>query len=304
MTTAWMAQSWSWEGGMRSPKFAEEVMEALSLYHPQAQTDLRLQIRCETHMIDTSAQLLNAVRRFGIDYVIFNNHIDQAVEMADAAPERFANWASGQGRSPKELLTLVRAAAQRGPDVPRHLCRLAEAFDALGVSYGSHDDTDGETRERYSMIGAKIAEFPTTRQAAAAAKAVNDPVLMGAPNVVRGGSQSGNIAAILLIEQGLCDAMVSDYHYPSLARAAWQLVDAELCDLPIAWTMISGTPAQILRLPDRGSIDYGKRADLVVVNAQTRAIEATICGGRLSYLSGEAGRRFLGGSIQLRIAAE
>ncbi|MFN3145572.1 MAG: alpha-D-ribose 1-methylphosphonate 5-triphosphate diphosphatase [Paracoccaceae bacterium] len=304
VTTAWIAQSWSWEGGMRGPDFAERVMAALAAYRPRALTDLRMQVRCEVHLVDTGARLLTAVRRHGIDYVVFNNHLPEALELAETDPQRLETWASRAGRSVEEHMALVHAAAAREPEVPRHLCRLAEAFDTMGVSYGSHDDPDGETRERFSMIGARIAEFPVSRRAAAAARAMGDPVLMGAPNVVRGGSQAGNVAAADLVAQGLCDALVSDYHYPTLAEAAWTLVDEGLCALPAAWAMISTRPAEILRLPDRGHLDIGRRADLVVVNASTRAIEATIAGGRLTYLSGEAGRRFLGGAATLQMAAQ
>ena len=154
------------------------------------------------------------------------------------------------------------------------------------------------------MIGARIAEFPTSRKAAAAARAMMNPVVMGAPNVVRGGSQAGNVAALGLIRQGLCDALVSDDHFPALAEAAWTLIDTGTLSLPKAWAMISSAPAEILRMPDRGQLSPGKRADLVVVNADTRAIEATIAGGRLSYLAGEAARRFLRQPQALGIAAE
>jgi alpha-D-ribose 1-methylphosphonate 5-triphosphate diphosphatase len=122
--------------------------------------------------------------------------------------------------------------------------------------------------------------------------------------VVRGGSASGNAVAVDLIRQGLCDALVSDYHVPALAEAVWVLVDLGILTLPRAWAMISTAPAEILRLPDRGELSPGKRADLVVVNAETRAIEAVIAGGRLSYLAGEAGRRFLRQPLALGMAAE
>ncbi len=304
VTTAWFAQSWSWEGGFRSPDYAEQVMAALASYRPRALTDIRLQVRCETHLVDSGPRLIEAVRRFGIDYVVFNDHLFQAEEMRRTDPDNFAAWARKMGRTPEAHLTAVEQAAARKKDVPRHLCRLAEAFDAMGVLYGSHDDPDGETRERYSMIGARIAEFPISRKAAAAAKAMMNPVLMGAPNVVRGGSQAGNISAADLIAAGKCDALVSDYYYPALAQAAWRLVDSGVRDLAGAWAMISRIPAEILRLADRGEIAPGKRADLVIVAAQTRVIEATISAGRLTYLAGEAGRRFVGGAQKLRLAAE
>lgn len=304
VTTAFFAQSWSWEGGHRGPDYAERVMAALDAWRPRALTDIRLQIRAETHLVDAGARLIAAVERHRIGYVVFNNHLGEAVEIGARDPQDFAIWARKLGRSAEEHLAAVEAAASRAREVPRHLCTLAEAFDRLGVLYGSHDDPDGETRERFSMIGARIAEFPTARKAAAAAKAMNDPVLMGAPNVVRGGSQAGNIAATDLIAAGLCDALVSDYYYPALVQAVWTLVDRGLASLPKAWAMISARPAEILRMPDRGVLDFGRRADVTVVNAATRQVEATISGGRLTYLAGEAGRRFMAGQQPLRMAAE
>ncbi|MDX1779777.1 MAG: alpha-D-ribose 1-methylphosphonate 5-triphosphate diphosphatase [Thalassovita sp.] len=304
VTTAWLAQCWSWEGGMRGPDFAEEVMQALKEYRSQALIDLRLQLRYETHMIEGEDRLLGAIRRYGIYYVVFNNHLEEAIEAAESNPAEIAHWASQNGRSSEEHMEIVHRAAARHHDVPRHLCRLAEAFDTLGVLYGSHDDATAEMREHYAMIGARICEFPTRRPPAAAAAAMGDPVLMGAPNVMRGGSQSGNIPAVQLVREGLCDALVSDYFYPALPHAAFRLVDMGVLPLPQAWALVSERPAQILRLADRGVIDYGKRADLVVINKQTRAIEATISNGRLAYLAGEAAHRFMGQPDVLRMAAE
>lgn len=304
VTTAWLAQSWSWEGGIRSPDYAEKLLDAVAAYRPQSLTDLRVQLRYETHMVDTGERLLAAVRKHKLDYVVFNNHLDQAEEITLARPAELMEWAHRAGKSPQEYLQLVKDTLAQAPQVPRHLCRLAESFDAMGVQYGSHDDPDAETRESYAMIGARICEFPTARGPAAAARAMSDPVLMGAPNVVRGGSQSGNVPATQLIRDRLVTALVSDYFYPSLARAAFALVEEGVLTLPRAWALISANPAQIMRLTDRGVIDYGKRADLVVVNKATHAVEATIAGGRLSFLSGEAARRFIHAEQPLRMAAE
>ncbi len=303
VTTAWIAQGWSWEGGHRDADAAEALLEALEAYRPGALLDLRVQLRAEVHCTDSGARLLAAVRRWRVDYVVFNDHLAEALELRRTAPGEFAAWARRLGRSPEAHLAEVERAAARAREVPRHLCRLAEAFDELGVAYGSHDDPDGETRERYKMIGARIAEFPLSRRAAAAARAMGDPVLMGAPNVVRGGSQKDNVAARALIADGLCDALVSDYYYPALARAAFRLADAGVLSLPRAWAMISSVPAEILRLPDRGRIEPGRRADLVVINAETRQVELTIAGGALAFARGEAARRLAGGASGLRLAA-
>jgi alpha-D-ribose 1-methylphosphonate 5-triphosphate diphosphatase len=305
VTTAWLAQSWSWEGGKRSPDYAEELLQDLDIFRKRALTDLRVQLRVETHMVDSGERLLAAVRRHGVDYVVFNNHLDEAVNAWDVKPNVIATWAAQHRVSPEELMEKVRNAKERSGEVPRFLCRLADAFDGLGVTYGSHDDETAETREWFSTIGAKICEFPTARSPAAVARAIGDPVLMGAPNVVRGGSQSGNIAAVDLIRDGLCQALVSDYHYPALSQAAFRLMDDGILDLPDAWAMISTIPAEIKRLPDRGRIAFGRRADLVVVNKETRAIEATIAGGKLTHLCGLAARRFMDAvSGGMQLAAE
>ena len=88
--------------------------------------------------------------------------------MARRDPGRFAHWAEKAGLTPEALLARMEAARAHARAVPRTLCQLATVFDRLGVVYGSHDDPDAETREFYSMIGARVAEFPTRRRAASA----------------------------------------------------------------------------------------------------------------------------------------
>ena len=305
ITTAWMAQSWSWEGGARSPDYAENFLQAHQDYKAQMLTDLRVQLRVETHTIDTGARLIAAMDRFGVDYAIFNNHLPEALELAEARPEVVTAWASKNGRTPEEHMALVHAASERGGEVPRYLCNLARDFDRLGVRYGSHDDGDGATRERFSMIGAKICEFPTAMGAAMVARAWGEPVLMGAPNVVRGGSQSGNATATDLIAEGCCDALVSDYYYPALADAAFRLADEGYLSLAKAWDMISTRPAEIMDLPDRGDLIAGQRADLVIVDAATRRIEGTMAGGRWTHLCGALASRIMTfGNARMGLAAE
>lgn len=304
VTTSYLAQGWSWEGAHRSPEMAEALMAALAAYRPHALTDLRIQIRAETHLPDCGPRLLAAVRRYGVDYVVFNDHLAEGLEMAADNAGRFSLWASKLGQKGDELMARVMAAKAHAPHVDAALHQLAEAFDDLGVHYGSHDDATGEQREYFARIGARIAEFPLNVEAASAAKSMMNPVVMGAPNVVRGGSQSGNIAATELVAAGLCDALVSDYHVPTLAAAAWALVDRGIVSLPKAWAMISTNPAAILHMADRGRLDPGLRADMVIVNAESRAVEATICGGRLVHLSGEAALRFLRVPQAMAMAAE
>jgi alpha-D-ribose 1-methylphosphonate 5-triphosphate diphosphatase len=118
-------------------------------------------------------------------------------------------------------------------------------------------------------------------------------VIMGAPNLVRGGSHAGKVAAGDLVAEGLVDALASDYHYPSPARAAFRLVRDGM-DLARAWALVSEGPARLLGLDDRGRLEPGLRADLVVVEAESHTIVGTIAGGAVSYMAGPLAARFLG----------
>jgi alpha-D-ribose 1-methylphosphonate 5-triphosphate diphosphatase len=292
ITTAWFAQSWSWEGGFRSGPATIELLQALQVARQRLLSDVRVQIRLETHVVDQHDAVLAAVGQFDIDYIVFNNHLSEALTMADEKPHRFASWAAQTSRTADEMLGIVHAALAQDAVVPMALATLAETLQAKGVRMGSHDDATPETRQFFRGIGAPISEFPTTSAAASAAKAAGEPVLMGAPNVVRGGSQSGNIAAQDLVEAGLCDALVSDYYYPALSQAAWALVDRGVCDLAAAWAMISTNAARIAGLKDRGHLHLGARADVVAVNPETQRVELTLSNGRMAHLSGELARRF------------
>lgn len=291
LTTAHLTQHWSWEGGPHGPDQAEALMQALDDYRPHALTDLRLAIQAEVHLVDQGPRLIAALARHGVGYVVFSDLLEAAVTRHRLTPQVFAQWAHSLEQDTPTLRAAMDRVQRQKPEVPRHLCRLAEAFDAMGIVYGSHRDPDGETRELYAMIGARVAEFPATRRAAAAAHAMMSPVILSAADVPGCADRPGT-AARDLITQGLGDALASDNDPASLAAAAWSLVDGGIAPLPRAWAMISTIPAQILRLPDRGTLSPGQRADLVVVNAATRRIEATICAGRLIHLAGGAAQRF------------
>lgn len=304
ITTAWLAQGWSWEGGLRGPDGAEALLDALAAYRPRALIDLRAQIRIETHLFDHDDRLIAALARHEVGFAVFNDHLAQGLQAVRRGGPEIAAWARANGQDEAAFMASLNAARARCAEVPRRLLRLARAFDALGLHFASHDDPDGTTRDYYHALGARIAEFPLSRGAARVAKTLGGSVLMGAPNLMRGGSHKGNVSARDLIAEGLVDALVSDYALPCLAAAPWAIADAGLAPLAQAWEAISTRPAKLLGLGDRGALLPGRRADLVVVNPATRTVEATIAGGRLAHLSGETGARLLGGLPGLRIAAE
>lgn len=143
---------------------------------------------------------------------------------------------------------------------------IAAACHARGIVLASHDDaTSGHVDEAIEQ-GVRVAEFPTTEEAARASKAAGLGVLMGAPNVMRGASHSGNVSARTLASDGLLDILSSDYIPFSLIQSAFFLGDmVEGISLPQAVAMVSKNPAEAVGLNDRGIIEPGRRADLVRV---------------------------------------
>jgi alpha-D-ribose 1-methylphosphonate 5-triphosphate diphosphatase len=136
----------------------------------------------------------------------------------------------------------------------------------VGIAFASHDDATPAHVQESVADGVSIAEFPTTMVAAEQSHAAGLAVLMGAPNVVRGGSHSGNIAATDLAREGCLDVLSSDYIPGALIHAAFMLPEVvDSISLPQAIRMVSATPAKAAHLSDRGEIVAGKRADLVRV---------------------------------------
>jgi len=133
------------------------------------------------------------------------------------------------------------------------------------IALASHDDTTVAHVKQAHAEGASMSEFPTTLLAAKTAHELGLLNVMGGPNVVRGGSHSGNVAAADLARHGLLDILSSDYVPGSLLSAAMRLVDDEILSLPQAIATVSHNPAKATGLNDRGQIAVGLRADLIQV---------------------------------------
>ena len=148
--------------------------------------------------------------------------------------------------------------------------RVVELARSRGIPLASHDDATSAHVEEAAEDGVTIAEFPTTADAAALSRRRGLYVLMGAPNVVRGGSHSGNVSAQALAESGLLDILSSDYVPFSLLQSVFALSERlPGIDLPAAVRLVTRNPAVASGLEDRGEIARGKRADLV----QVRVVE-------------------------------
>ena len=133
------------------------------------------------------------------------------------------------------------------------------------VPLASHDDRTLAGVAENLADGIRLAEFPVTLEAAAAARAGGQGIIAGAPNLVRGGSHTGNVAVADLLRAGLVDVLTSDYVPASLLDAAFLAASCHAVKLPHAIAMVSEAPSRLLGFADRGRVAPGLRADLVRV---------------------------------------
>ena len=175
----------------------------------------------------------------------------------------YAYYQGKSGRSDAEMLAFIAARQQdQRLYADRNRRGIVALSHSAGIALASHDDATKAHVAEARADGVRIAEFPTTAEAAKASRAAGLKVLMGAPNVVRGKSHSGNISANELAAQGHLDILSSDYVPFSLMQAAFALPQAiPDISLPEAVAMVSRNPAEAARLTDRGEIAIGKRAD-------------------------------------------
>ena len=174
--------------------------------------------------------------------------------------ERHGKWSD---EKMSNALTDLRDEQKRYADAHRRA--IVERCRTLSLPLASHDDTLIEHVHEAAAEGISISEFPTTMVAATGAREHGMSIVMGAPNVVRGGSHSGNVPAAELASHNLLDILSSDYVPSSLLYAAFELPRVCSWTLPRAVATVSANPARSVGLNDRGNIGVGQRADLVRV---------------------------------------
>jgi len=234
-------------------------------------SDHLLHLRCEVSHEDTLNNFKQLSERYQPQLVSVMDHSPGQRQFASI--EKYRQYYQGKYKlSDAEMSAFIdrqtEASRLYSDRYRREICAICEQ---RGIPLASHDDaTRGHVAESvgFNMV---IAEFPTTFEAAREAHGHGMAVLMGAPNVVRGGSHSGNIAAHTLASEGLLDILSSDYYPASLLDAAFKLASDEnnQYDLAKATALVSFKPAQSVGLNDRGRIAPGLKADLIWCEATT-----------------------------------
>ncbi|HCB2602381.1 alpha-D-ribose 1-methylphosphonate 5-triphosphate diphosphatase [Citrobacter sp. CK194] len=228
----------------------------------------RLHLRCELPHHTTLPLFEKLVDREPVTLVSLMDHSPGQRQFANR--EKYREYYQGKyslndeqmAHYEEEQLQLAARWSQPNRAAIAQMCRERH------LALASHDDATPDHVLESHQLGSVIAEFPTTFEAAEASRKHGMNVLMGAPNIVRGGSHSGNVAAHKLAEMGLLDILSSDYYPASLLDAAFRVADdeANTFTLPQAMRLVTRNPARTLNLDDRGIIAEGRRADLVLAH--------------------------------------
>lgn len=284
VTTAFLAQGYSWEGGVRGGDQAGALLAWLAAGRERLACDMRMQIRYEVYHVDGLARMLDWMRAGQVDMLVLNDHLPEYEERIDD-DGRLLHWAQKAGCDVAEFRSRIRAARDRAAEAPGVLVRLCGEAVACDIALGSHDDRTPEIRRGYHELGAHLAEFPLSLETAREARRLGNPIVMGAPNVLRGGSSVGNAGAAELVCDGACTALCSDYYIPSLLHAPFHLVATAGLGLAAAWPLVSDGPARAAGLADRGALAAGRRADIVLLeeSGAQPILHATIAAGRIAY---------------------
>lgn len=290
ITTAYLGVTLSWEPGLRSLDAWRGMKATLRDMKGSSATDLRVHLRFEADNFDALDDALADIASGDVHLLGFNDHTPSIVKKLGNLDD-VAKYAGRAGMKADAFMALAQQVYARRDEVPAARMRLAEAAANADIPMLSHDDDSIERRALFRAHGARICEFPITEEVAADARTANEAVVMGAPNVVRGGSHLGWASAAPLAERGLVSVLASDYFWPAMMEAAFIMAGRGVLDLPRAWALVSANPAEACGLQDRGRLEAGLRGDVVVVDEARRAPVAVFAEGRLAWLAAEAAGR-------------
>ncbi|MEO0426154.1 MAG: alpha-D-ribose 1-methylphosphonate 5-triphosphate diphosphatase [Pseudomonadota bacterium] len=282
ITTAFHGISVSWEPGLRSLANAEILVGELMRLRPRLGCDTRLHIRWETFALEAVEAVRAWLSLHPRPILAFNDHTTGVIEKAPIA-RKTDQHAERAGLTVPEYEAMLEAQWTRRALVPTAVEHLAAEARACGAVLLAHDERTPSEREQFRALGAVTSEFPMNEETAKAARMAGEHTVLGAPNVLRGGSHNAMMSATPAVVSGLCTVLASDYYYPAPLHAAFRLVRDGVLALPEAWSLLSANAAAACGLPDRGTLEKGKRADITLVDASDEGLPkvvSTVVAGR------------------------
>lgn len=264
----------------RSPALAATLTDAIT-HAEDLLVDHRLHARCELTQDRCVEAVLEVIDNGDADMVSVMSHIPGKGQFRDVEAFR-EYYESANDRTAEEAAEMI----DKRTDIPmatirERVDRVVERAHEAGAVTASHDDENPREVERLAESGVDITEYPITFDTAERANQLGMTTAMGAPNLVRGGSQWGNLATAEAIGAGVVDTLVADYHPPSLLAAVFVETGESLPDRVRRATT---APADAAGLTDRGRLDSGNRADLIVVDREpTPTITTAVVAGQPVY---------------------
>jgi alpha-D-ribose 1-methylphosphonate 5-triphosphate diphosphatase len=264
-----------------------EVVEAVVARRALLSCDTRVHARFEIMNPEAAPLLETMIAKKQVEMVSLMDHTPGQGQFRDL--ENYVlymmKWLKvGRDAAQKEL---ERQLAQpKTWESVQEICRLAKTH---GLPIASHDDDTEAKVSLMQELGVTISEFPVSLEAARAAKTHAMHTLMGAPNALRGRSHSGNLSAVDALSCGQLDALASDYYPAAMLHAAFELAQKGLAPLHETIKLVALNPALAASLTNKGSLDIGKDADMVMVQgAKVPKVVATFRAGRMVYWSGDS----------------
>lgn len=265
ITTVYHALSFAnHELGVRNNAIAAEIAAAVLAWRDHALVDNRVHARYEISD-ETAPPFLTALLQAGQAHMIsFMDHTPGQGQFKDAAAFR-AYLAKTYKKSEAELDHILSNKAGSAANAAERIAQVAQVARELGIPIASHDDDTPDKVNAVAAMGAVISEFPINIETARAARSRGLATLFGAPNVLRGKSQSGSMRALDAVIEGVADCLCGDYSPAALLPSVLRLPDLAGIALHEAIALVTRNPALAAGLRDRGEIAVGMRADLVAI---------------------------------------
>jgi alpha-D-ribose 1-methylphosphonate 5-triphosphate diphosphatase len=285
ITTVYHALSFANEElGVRNNEFAASVARAVHDWNPHGLVDNRVHCRYEVTDPTAPKVLLELMSAGEMHLLSVMDHSPGQGQFKDIGAFR-DYLARTYKKTEAELDTLMQYKLVQAEGAMDRIKLLISAAKQRNIRIASHDDDTPEKVETLHAMGVGISEFPINLEAAHAAHARGMHTIFGAPNILRGKSQSGSVRALDAVIANVADCLCADYHPATLIVAVFRLPALADISLADALRLVSTNPAHAAGLTDRGEITVGKRADLVSVAQINGLVQANrvFSAGQLVY---------------------
>ncbi|MFP4112746.1 MAG: phosphonate metabolism protein PhnM [Spirochaetota bacterium] len=267
-------------GPIRTPENTQRLISLIGAMHDSPHIIRhRFHARFEIDNLSRVDELRGYIRDGQVHLISFMDHTPGQGQYRDLELYR-KTLKSYRKISDDEVVQIIEKSRNRQKLTIEAITELATYAREHGIAVASHDDDSVAKLELVREFGTTISEFPVTLEVARAARDLGLHTIAGAPNILLGGSHSGNLSAAEAVLDGSVDVLCSDYYPPALIHSVFQLHHAHGLDLPSVVRLVTTNPARAVLMDDElGSLEPGKRADIIVVKeledgypAVTRAI--------------------------------